>query len=424
MLESPLISNLIALEAIEQAAEVLKPVVSKTDLVYSPNLSEQYQAQIFLKREDTQVVRSYKIRGAFNKMQTLTPAQRRQGIVCASAGNHAQGVALACKILKIQGKIFMPKTTPKQKQLRVLNFGGDYIELILKGDTFDDAYIEALACEAEEQRIFIHPFKDPDVIAGQGTVGKEILEQSDRSIDYVFAPVGGGGLISGVGSYLKQRSPDTQLVGLEPAGAAAMKASLEAGQLVKLDDIDKFVDGAAVKQVGQLNFEICQNILNHDIIAVPEGLICATILDLYNQEGIVVEPAGALSVAGLELAQDLIRHKTVVCIVSGSNNDIGRMEEIKERALLYKQLRHYFIIEFPQRAGALREFLNLVLGKNDDIIFFEYTKKNNTEKGPAVVGIEVKFATDYPKLLKRMEDCNINYQIIQRESMLHNLLLL
>lgn len=424
MLEATAISNLITLEAVEQASEVLEPVVLKTDLMYSANLSEQYNANIFLKREDTQIVRSYKIRGAFNKIQALTPAQRAQGIICASAGNHAQGVALACKILKIQGKIFMPKTTPKQKQLRVLNFGGNYVELILKGDTFDDAYLKALECKAEEQRIFIHPFEDPSVIAGQATVGKEILEQIDRPIDYIFAPVGGGGLISGIGSYLKQKSPRTQLVGLEPAGAAAMKASLEADQLVKLSHIDKFVDGAAVKQVGKLNFQICRDILEHDIIAVPEGLVCATILDLYNKEGIVVEPAGALSIAGLELAQDLIRDKTVVCIVSGSNNDIGRMEEIKERALLYKRLRHYFIIEFPQRAGALREFLNLVLGQNDDIIFFEYTKKNNTEKGPAVVGIEVKFATDYPKLLKRMDDCNINYQIIERQSMLYNLLLL
>lgn len=424
MLKPPVISNLIPLEALDQAAEVLKQVIVKTDLAYSASLSQKYNADIYLKREDMQVVRSYKIRGAFNKMQGLTATQRAQGIVCASAGNHAQGVALACKILQIEGKIFMPKTTPKQKQLKVLNFGGEYVKVILEGDTFDDAYIKAAECQRQERRVFVHPFNDPDIIAGQGTVGKEILEQIAIPIDYVFTPIGGGGLISGVGSYLKQKSPSTQLIGLEPGGAAAMKPSLEKNELVKLDEIDKFVDGAAVKQVGTLTFEICKQILEHDVIAVPEGLICATILDLYNKEGIVVEPAGALSIAGLELAQDLIRNKTVVCIVSGSNNDIGRMEEIKERALLYKQLRHYFIIEFPQRAGALREFLNRVLGKHDDIIFFEYTKKNNTEKGPAVVGIEVKAAADYPKLLERMNDFEINYEPIKRQSMLYNLLLL
>ena len=418
------ISKLISTESIDRAADILKGVVTKTALIRSPSLSEQYKADIFLKREDTQVIRSYKIRGAFNKIQSLSLDQRKRGIICASAGNHAQGVALACKILKIRGKIVMPKTTPKQKQLRVLNFGGEYIDLMLKGDTFDDAYAKALEFQEREHYILIHPFQDPAIMAGQGTVGKEILEQINQSIDYIFVPVGGGGLISGVGSYLKQKQPQIQVIGIEPAGAAAMKASLEANNIVKLAQIDKFVDGAAVKQVGQLNFEICKQILNHEVIAVPEGLVCATILDLYNREGIVIEPAGALSIAALELSQDLIRNKTVVCILSGSNNDIGRMEEIKERALLYKKLRHYFIVEFPQRAGALKEFLNMVLGRNDDIIFFEYTKKNNIEKGPAVVGIEVKSPTDYPKLLKRMDEYNLNYQIINRQSMLYNILLL
>lgn len=411
----------ISVENIYKAKVKLKGVADHTPLMRNFNLSDHYSCELFLKREDLQVVRSYKIRGAYNKMANLSDSALANGVVCASAGNHAQGVALACYKLGVHGKIYMPSVTPRQKIKKVKQFGKQQVEVILTGDTFDDSYHEALKDAKENEMTFVHPFNDERIIEGQGTVGLEILEDCPQSIDYVFVAVGGGGLISGLGSYLKQISPNTKIIGVEPKGAPAMYQSLNKGQLVKLSKIDNFVDGAAVKQVGDLTFSIAQRVVD-DMILIPEGKVCSTILQLYNEEGIIVEPAGALTIAALDLYKDKIKDKTIVCVLSGSNNDITRTEEIKERSLLFEGLKHYFIIRFPQRAGALRDFLNNVLGPQDDITHFEYTKKHNRESGPALVGIQVQNREDYEGLLKRMDAYNINYQTLNNNPMLFELL--
>ena len=390
------------LRHIRQASEMIKDIAQLTPLMPNLYYSKKYDANIFFKREDLQPVRSYKIRGAYNKINSLSVTDRRKGIVCASAGNHAQGVALACATLNIKGFIYMPVPTPKQKVEQVKMFGGNSVEIILTGDTFDDAYAAAKQNSDETDKIFIHPFNDEKIIEGQATVGLEILEQSKQHIDYLFLPVGGGGLSAGVSSVFKVLSPKTKIIGVEPQGAPAMKNSIEKGQIEVLNQIDKFVDGAAVKRVGDLNFNICKELL-HQVALVDEGELCQTILDLYNKEAIVVEPAGALAIAALDQFTNEIKGKNIVVIVSGSNNDITRMAEIKERALLFKKLKHYFIIRFPQRAGALKEFVAEVLGPTDDIAHFEYTKKTSRESGPAVVGIEIEKPEDLQPLIDRMK---------------------
>ncbi|AZJ31485.1 L-threonine ammonia-lyase [Tenacibaculum mesophilum] len=393
------------LEDIEQAAATLQEVVAVTPLQENFNLSQQFNANIFLKREDLQQVRSYKIRGAYNKINSLTKNELVSGIVCASAGNHAQGVALACRKKEIYGTIYMPAPTPKQKVEQVKMFGGDFVDIRLIGDTFDDAYKAAkLLCDSL-QKTFVHPFDDEKIIEGQATVGLEILQQLQQPIDYVFVPVGGGGLASGLSSVFKLLSPRTKIIGVEPAGAPSMKKSLEANKNVVLENIDKFVDGAAVQQVGALTYKICRENLS-DMITVPEGKVCQTILEMYNKEAIVVEPAGALTISALDFYKEELKGKNVVCVVSGSNNDITRTAEIKERALLYSKLKHYFIVRFPQRAGALKEFVAEVLGENDDITFFEYSKKTNRENGSAVVGIELEKKEDLEPLIHRMKQRN------------------
>jgi threonine dehydratase len=407
---------------IESAYQRIKSVVKKTPLDRSQQISERLGANIYLKREDLQIVRSYKLRGAYNKIASLTNDERKKGIVCASAGNHAQGFAFSCHLLGIKGKIFMPATTPQQKIRQVGMFGKDKVEIVLIGDTYDAAYGAAVADCQQNHTIFIHPFDDEQVIAGQGTVGLEMLREVNFKIDYLFVPIGGGGLISGVGSYFKQLSPHTKIIGVEPEGAPSMKVSLEKGERVTLQNFEKFVDGAAVATVGQLNFEVAKEVID-DIVLVPEGKVCTTILQLYNEEAIVVEPAGALSIAALDFYREQIKGKNVVCIVSGGNNDITRTEEIKERSMLYEGLMHYFIIRFPQRAGALREFLNHVLGPDDDIAHFEYTKKNNREKGPALVGIETKSRADYEKLIQRMDEHGIAYQLVNKSPDLFHFLI-
>ncbi|MFP4088829.1 MAG: threonine ammonia-lyase [Cyclobacteriaceae bacterium] len=414
--------KLIPVENIINAAQRIKGVVNHTPFVYSFNLSEKYGAEIYLKREDLQVVRSYKLRGAYNKISSLDEASLINGVVCASAGNHAQGVAYACSRLGIRGYIFMPNPTPRQKVKQVQMFGRDSVSIELVGDTFDDAYAEAMKFCQKQQAQFIPPFDDEKIIEGQGTVGYEILQDADQPIDYLLMPIGGGGLSAGVGSYFKQVSPQTKIIGLEPAGAPAMKRSLDAGKLITLDYIDKFVDGAAVKRVGKLNFEIAQHVFD-EVLTVEEGKICDTILQLYNEEAIVVEPAGAMSVAALDLLKEQIKGKNVCCIVSGGNNDITRMEEIKERALLYNGLKHYFIIRFPQRAGALKEFVVDVMGPNDDISLFEYTKKTSRERGPALVGIEFQSRADYEALLKRMDQKGIKYELLNKKFEFFNFLI-
>ena len=393
------------LENVRAAAKNLEGVAYKTPLNKNTTFSKEFNANVLFKREDLQVVRSYKIRGAYNKMSSLTVEEKQHGIVCASAGNHAQGVALSCKLLQIKGTIFMPSPTPNQKINQVKMFGEEFIEVVIEGDTFDDAFNAAtLECNAK-RKTFIHPFNDEKVIEGQATVGLEILEQTTQEIDYVFVAVGGGGLSSGLSSVFKYLSPKTKIIGVEPEGAPSMLTSIKNKKIIALDTIDSFVDGAAVKRVGDLNFGICQQNL-HAMVTIPEGKVCQTILDLYNKDAIVVEPAGALSIAALDLYAEAIVGKNVVCIVSGSNNDITRTAEIKERALLYANLKHYFIVKFPQRAGALKEFVAEVLGPNDDITHFEYTKKNNRANGSAVVGLELQSSRDLAPLIQRMRDGN------------------
>ncbi|WP_167618014.1 threonine ammonia-lyase [Maribellus sediminis] len=391
------------LEDITRAKIRLKDVTHHTPLQKNLNLSEEFAANIFLKREDLQVVRSYKLRGAYNKMAQLSEEDRKKGVVCASAGNHAQGFAYSCRELDILGKIYMPATTPKQKITQVEMFGKDKVVVELSGDTYDDSYKLAMEDSQKTGMVFIHPFDDQEIIEGQATVGTEILEDTKGQIDYLFIPIGGGGLAAGVGAYFKQVSPSTKIIGVEPAGAPSMLKSIEAGKVLRLENIDKFVDGAAVQQVGDITFEVCKVVLDK-VQLVPEGKICTKILELYNRNAIVIEPAGALSIAALDFFRDEIKGKNVVCIVSGSNNDITRTEEIKERSLLYEGLKHYFIVRFPQRAGALRTFVDVVLGPKDDITHFEYSKKTNREKGPAVIGIEVQKKEDFNGLVQRMEE--------------------
>lgn len=406
---------------ISAAAERLRGIVRHTPLEFNATLSEQFNCEIWLKREDLQVVRSYKLRGAYNKMLSLDAEQRSAGIVCASAGNHAQGVAYACKKLGIRGRIFMPATTPQQKVGKVRAFGGEWVELVLTGDTFDDAGAAARAwCDAR-QAVFIHPFDDEKIIEGQGTVGLEILEDVGFKPDFVFVPIGGGGLAAGLSLVFEQLSPQTALVGVEPVGAAAMKQSIALGINTALDEIDRFVDGAAVKRVGDRTFEICRKHL-YDVLAVPEGKVCAAILKLYNDEAIVVEPAGALSVAALDQYRPHLRGKKVVCVLSGGNNDISRTEEIRERALLYEGLKHYFIIRFPQRAGALKDFVVNVLGPDDDIVHFEYMKKNNREAGPALVGLEFKQSGQLERLQHNLRKYHFSFEYLNGESDLLRLL--
>ncbi|MCR8629748.1 threonine ammonia-lyase IlvA [Paenibacillus sp. N5-1-1-5] len=421
-MEEMMNSQSVKLEDIIVASHVLKDVVHHTPLQKNFILSEKYNCNVYLKREDLQVVRSFKIRGAYHLMRSLTEDQLSKGVVCASAGNHAQGLAYSCKALQVQGKIFMPTTTPRQKISQVKLFGGTYVEVILIGDTFDDSLKEAVRCSEREGMQFVHPFDHLKVIAGQGTVGLELMNDMREQVDYVFAGIGGGGLAAGVGTYVKGISPTTKFIGVEATGAPSMQQSIEQGEIITLGEIDKFVDGTAVKRVGELTYEICQKVVD-DIIVVPEGKVCTTILELYNENAIVAEPAGALTITALDFYREQIAGKNVVCIISGGNNDIDRMQEIKERSLIYEGLKHYFTVEFPQRSGALREFLDEVLGPNDDITRFEYTKKTSKENGPALVGIELKSKEDYEPLIERMVNKGIKYVEINKNPHLFNLLI-
>ena len=390
---------------VQAAHERIREVILDTPLLKNHNLSESFQANIMLKREDMQPVRSYKLRGAYNKMRSMAPESLAHGVVCASAGNHAQGVAFSCKKLGLMGKIFMPSPTPKQKIAQVKMFGKDQVEIMLTGDTFDDAREEALQYAKQKGGAFIHPFDDEKVIEGQATIALEILRDAKCPIDVLLLPVGGGGLAAGVSSVFKTMSPNTQVIGVEPLGAPALHTSIQNGENTYLPKIDKFVDGAAVKQVGEKTFPICKANLSQ-VLTVHEGKVCSTIIQLYNQDAIVVEPAGALTVAALSQLGPTLKGKNIVCLISGSNNDITRTEEIRERALLYEGLKHYFVVRFPQRAGALKEFVAEVLGPEDDITHFEYTKRTSREKGPAVVGIELKKKDDLEPLIARMKSKN------------------
>ena len=395
--------DLLALSNIEKAKETLQKVVIESELQRSHRYSSLFNSSINIKREDLQKVRSFKIRGAFNKISSLTKKEKLDGVVCSSAGNHAQGVAQSCNQLQIKGVIYMPMITPKQKVAQVKMFGGSFIEVRLQGDSYDDAYEAAIDYCNQSKKHFIHPFDDKSVIEGQATLALEIIEQTKKKIDYIFVPIGGGGLVSGVLSVFKQLSPNTKVIGVEPMGAPSMFKSLERKSIQKLTKIDPFVDGAAVKKVGKISYALCKKYLD-DVILVPEGHICQTILDMYNKDAIVVEPAGAIAIAALDFYKEKIKEKEVVCLLCGSNNDITRMSEIKEKALLYADLKHYFLIKLPQRAGALKEFLTEILGPKDDITHFEYTKKNYRETGTAIVGIECLDKKQLPRLIKKMKE--------------------
>ena len=409
-------------EDIEKAAVVLSEILEPTPFTRNNYLSDLYEAEVYLKREDLQMVRSYKIRGAYNKIRSIEPETLKYGIVCASAGNHAQGVAFSCNKLQIMGSIFMPTTTPKQKIEQVRMFGKEYIDIVLTGDTFDAANTAAIEFAQKSGRTFIPPFDDPKVMEGQGTIGREILAQTDEKLDYIFVPIGGGGLASGLGSYIKAMSPETKVIGVEPGGAPCMKAAIENGKPIKLEKIDKFVDGAAVQLAGALTYEVCKEILD-DIIVVPEGAVCTAIIQMYNKSAIVVEPAGALSSAALRFYADKIKGKRVACVVSGSNNDITRMEEIREKSLLYEGLKHYFIINFPQKSGAVLSFIRDVIGPTDDLVYIQYIRKTNKESGPALIGIEVGAKEDFDALIRRMDAHGISYEYINENNKLFEILI-
>jgi threonine dehydratase len=397
---------------VKGAEERLQHIVTHTPLTYNINLSKKYHCRVFLKREDLQVVRSYKLRGAYNMISSLPADQLQKGVVCASAGNHAQGFAYSCRKLHIKGVVFMPIITPNQKVSQTRMFGDGNVEIRLIGDTFDDCAIAAKEYTLANGMTFIPPFDDKKIVEGQATVGLEILEDLPE-VDYLFAPVGGGGLSAGVGAYFKTYSKHTKIIGVEPEGAPSMTEALKAGHPVRLDNIDSFVDGAAVKRVGDFPFSICKEVLDA-MHLVNEGKICSTILKLYNEDAIVAEPAGALAIAALDDYAAEIKDKTIVCIVSGSNNDIDRMQEIKERSLQYEGLKHYFLIRFAQRPGALKEFVNHVLGPTDDITRFEYMQKHNKETGPALVGIELQDNKDYAVLIENMKHYHINYTALNK----------
>jgi threonine dehydratase len=409
-------------EAIDKASKVLDEILEPTPLQRNANLSDIYEAEIYLKREDLQMVRSYKIRGAYNKIRTIEPELVTNGIVCASAGNHAQGVAFSCSKLKIMGSIFMPVTTPRQKIEQVRMFGKEFIEIILTGDTFDAANSAAIAYAQEKNKTFIPPFDDPKVMEGQGTIGREILNQCQEPLDYIFVPIGGGGLASGLGAYFSQMSPQTKIIGVEPGGAPCMKAAIEHGGPIKLEHIDKFVDGAAVQLAGTHTYEVCRQVLD-DIVVVPEGAVCTTIIHMYNKSAIVVEPAGALAVAALKFYKDKLKGKRVACVVSGSNNDITRMEEIREKSLLYEGLKHYFIVNFPQKSGAILSFIRDVIGPTDDLVHIQYIRKTNKNFGPALIGVELASKEDFGPFMQRLKAHGISYEYINENNQLFEILI-
>ena len=409
-------------EDIRKASVVLDEILEMTPYRKNDHLSSLYDAEVYLKREDLQTVRSYKIRGAYNKIRSIAPEVLKYGIVCASAGNHAQGVAFSCNKLQIMGSIYMPTTTPKQKIEQVRMFGKEYIDIVLTGDTFDAANAAAIEYANKSGKTFIPPFDDEKIIEGQGTIGYELEKQANRMPDYIFVPIGGGGLASGVGSYIKQISPETKVIGVEPAGAPCMKTAIENGGVIELEHIDKFVDGAAVKKAGAKTYEICKEILD-DIVIVPEGAVCTTIIQMYNKSAIVVEPAGALATAALRFYADKIQGKTVACVVSGSNNDITRMEEIREKSLLYEGLKHYFIINFPQKSGAVLSFIRDVIGPTDDLVYIQYIRKTNKESGPALIGIEVSAKEDFDALIRRMDAHGVSYEYINENNKLFEILI-
>ncbi|MBE6483914.1 MAG: threonine ammonia-lyase IlvA [Actinomycetaceae bacterium] len=397
------------------AAQTLGTTVRKTPLDLSLRLSGQRHQPVLLKREDVQVGRSYKVRGAYNFISSLTEEERAAGVVCASAGNHAQGVAFASRQLRIHGKVFLPSTTPRQKRARISDIGGQWIEQVIGGGTFDQASEAAMTYAAQTGATYIHPFDDPRTIAGQGTVVKEVFEQASELPAAVVIPVGGGGLLAGTAIWLRTFHPEVRIIGAEPEGAASMRAALEHGGPVTLPEIDAFADGTAVARVGDIPYQIAREMVD-EVIAVPEGAICTEMLELYQVEGIIAEPSGALATTAVARFLPNLPDGPVACIISGGNNDVSRYDDIVERSSVYEGLRHYFLVTFPQEPGALRHFLDDVLSDGEDIVLFEYTKKNNRETGPALVGIEIEDPASISELLRRMEKSPLNIEKLEPNS--------
>lgn len=415
---------MITARDVAYANNVLKKVVERTPLDFDRYLSEKYQATIYLKRENMQKVRSFKIRGAYYAISQLSDEDKKRGVVCASAGNHAQGVAFTCHEMKILATIFMPVTTPHQKIGQVQFFGGSFVTIKLVGDTFDASAQAAQDYTKAEGLTFIDPFDDDNVQAGQGTVAYEIYEQAQENglnFDKIVVPVGGGGLISGVSTYIKDVAPEIEVVGVEAMGARSMRAAFDKGHPIKLEKIDKFADGIAVQKVGQKTYEVARKYVDQ-LIGVDEGLISETLIDMYSKQGIIAEPAGAASIAALEVMKEDIKGQTIVCIISGGNNDINRMQEMEERALIYDGVKHYFVVNFPQRPGALREFVNNILGPNDDITRFEYIKRANKGTGPVLIGITLGDKKDYGLLIERLSAFDPSYINLHGNESLYNLL--
>lgn len=413
--------NTVSAKDIEVAAGVLAKVATKTPLQKSERLSSEVGRPVYLKREDLQICRSFKVRGAYVRMAAMDEDERKAGVVCASAGNHAQGVAYACAHLGIQGTIFLPASTPRQKRKRIATIGNKWVDPVIVAGDFDEANRVAAKAAKEGGKVYVHPYDDPYTIAGQGSIAVDLDSQLPADTDMVLIPVGGGGLIAGMATWLKAHRPGIRIVGVESAGAASMKAALQAGNPVSLERVDSFVDGTAVGRAGDLTYQIVRELVD-DIVVVPEGAVCTEMLDLYHSEGVIAEPAGALASAAARNFLPQIPNGSVVCLVSGGNNDLSRYAEVTERSGRYEGLRHYFLVTFNQEPGALRSFLNDVLSEGEDIIYFQYTKKNNRDTGPALVGIELPDSTDIKGLRRRMAASPLQVQEIDPSSQIFKIL--
>lgn len=415
---------------VHEAARIIDGTVLRTNLEQSDRLTDSLGVPVFLKREDQQRCRSFKVRGAYRRMAALSAAERQAGVVCASAGNHAQGVAYSCQHLRVHGTIFLPSNTPKQKRDRIATIGGDWVEQVIVDGTFDKANAMARQAAQSTGRTYVHPYDDPLTIAGQGTIGVELLDQMPEDTAAVLIPIGGGGLVAGIATLLKEERPDIRILGVEPEGAASMAAALREKEIVTLPNVDPFVDGTAVGRAGDVTFLVTSTLVD-DVLVVPEGAVCTEMLDLYHSDGVIAEPAGALaSTAAREFlstpqsrAQYNIGEGAIICLTSGGNNDLTRYAEVQERSLRHEGLRHYFMVTFPQQPGMLRLFLNDVLGPHDDIVHFEYTKKNMRETGPALVGIDISHREDIAGLRLRMQESPLHVEEIPADSEIFRLLI-
>ncbi|WP_137153607.1 threonine ammonia-lyase [Rhizobium sp. FKL33] len=413
-------------EHVLNANEAMRELFPATPLQLNDHLSRRFGAEIWLKREDLSPVRSYKIRGAFNFFRkVIARGEGNTTFVCASAGNHAQGFAFVCRHFGVQGVVFMPVTTPQQKIDKTRMFGGEFIKIRLIGDFFDQCYAAARTHAEETNGYMVPPFDHEDIIEGQATVGAEIIEQMPEGLlpDLVIMPVGGGGLSAGVTGFLSNRLPREAFLFAEPSGAPSLKRSLEAHAILTLPKVDNFVDGAAVARIGDLNFAALERFDPRQVMLLPENAICATMIEMLNVEGVVLEPAGALSIAALEqIGADALAGKTVVCVVSGGNFDFERLPDVKERAMRYSGVKKYFILRLPQRPGALKDLLNL-FGPDDDIARFEYLKKSARNFGSILIGIETSHKDNFVGLMQRFDAAGLGFEDITDNELVANLII-